>query len=148
MAETADELGLVEGVRSHLHTTHGLHLPVHGQEVITSDLYLEVGLFALVGAERVLMKTDGEGMGWVGRRLLELGSVSRSLDAAQTELRLESSEYKQQWPEKKTYDARGNTRASQRSHLSKSRRSQLPQKPSKRVRVNDGPVSELSLLWE
>jgi len=101
MAETADELGLVEGVRSHLHTTHGLHLPVHGQEVITSDLYLEVGLFALVSAERVLMKTDGEGMGWVGRRLLELGSVSRSLDAAQTELRLESSEYKQQWPEKK-----------------------------------------------
>jgi len=55
---------------------------------MAGDLHLEVGSFALVGVERVLMKTDSEGLGWVGRGVFELGSVGRSLDGTQTELGL------------------------------------------------------------
>jgi len=120
MAETTDELRLVEGVCSHFHATHGLHLLVHGQEVMAGDLYLEVGRFALVGVERVLMKTNSEGLGWVGRGVFELGSVGRSLDGAQTELGLVKCQNTTGIIKKqKTYSTKKNTRASQRSHMSR-----------------------------
>jgi len=88
---------------------------------MAGDLYLEVGRFALVGVERVLMKTNSEGLGWVGRGVFELGNVGRSLDGTQTELGLVKCQnttgiiIKKQ----KTYSTKKNTRASQRSHMSR-----------------------------
>lgn len=62
MAEATNELRLVEGVSSHLHATHGLHLLVHGKKRVLGHLHVERGHVAVVGAEGLLMKLDGEGL--------------------------------------------------------------------------------------
>jgi hypothetical protein len=75
MAETTDEFGLVESVGGHFHATHCLHIAVHGEEFIAGDLNLKVWFFAVVGAERLFMEPDGEGLRGVGRGVFELGGV-------------------------------------------------------------------------
>ena len=50
MAETADELGLVESVSCHLHTSHERHLLVHANKHVFCDLDLksrDIGLIAM-----------------------------------------------------------------------------------------------------
>jgi hypothetical protein len=77
MAETTDKLGFVEGVGSHFHATHGLHVLVHFEELVLLDLDLEGRWVASVGTERVFVKFDGEGLGLVGDGVLQLGGVGR-----------------------------------------------------------------------
>lgn len=60
MAETTYELGLVEGVGSHFHTTSELHLFVHGEQLLFGDLDIEFGCVAEVRTERFFMEFDGE----------------------------------------------------------------------------------------
>jgi len=60
MAKATDELGFVEGVGSHFHAAHGLHVFVHFEELVLLDLDLEGWWVAFVGAERVFVKFDGE----------------------------------------------------------------------------------------
>ena len=62
MAEPADQLGLVESIRSHFHTTHGLHVLVHLQQLRPRHLYLEVWRIAEMRLERVFMESDEEGL--------------------------------------------------------------------------------------
>jgi hypothetical protein len=50
MAEAADKLC---SIGSHFHSTHGLHLLVHGQQLILGDLNLQVRFVTTVSAERV-----------------------------------------------------------------------------------------------
>lgn len=79
MAETTDELLLVERVGRLLHTTDDGHLLVPLKKVLLRDLDIEAGRVRPVPAERVLMQLDREGLR-VGRVLVELGSIGRCLD--------------------------------------------------------------------
>ena len=65
MAETTDELGLVEGVGGHFHATHGLHVLVHFEQLIFVDLNFKGRAVAFIGAERVLVKFDCKRLGVV-----------------------------------------------------------------------------------
>lgn len=66
VTETADELGLVQTVGSHLHASHGDHAPVHPNELLLGDLDIERGGIAVVGLERALVEVDADVSG--GRR--------------------------------------------------------------------------------
>jgi hypothetical protein len=65
MVEISDEFRFIQSVRGHFYPTRGLHLLVHVEELVTGNLNLKVGLFALVGTERVLVKCDCERFGGV-----------------------------------------------------------------------------------
>lgn len=60
MAETANELSLVKGISSHLHSTHCLHVLVHLQEFVLFHLNLERRGLALIRAEGFFMELHGE----------------------------------------------------------------------------------------
>lgn len=81
MAETADELLLVERVGGHLHAPHGLHGLVHVKQLILGGLDLEAGRVGEVATEGVLVQLDGERLGVVGV-VRERGRVRRRLDPA------------------------------------------------------------------
>lgn len=49
MTKPPDHLRLIEGVRGHLHAAHGLHLPVHREELVLGDADVERGGVAEVG---------------------------------------------------------------------------------------------------
>ena len=66
MAEPTDEFGLVERIRGHFHTAHGLHVLVHSQQLRLGHLHLEVGCVAEMRLERVFMESDEEGLRKVG----------------------------------------------------------------------------------
>ena len=68
MAEGTNELCPVEGVGA----THGQHVLVHLEELVFLDLYLEGRRVVSVSAEGILVKLDGEGLGVVGDRVLQL----------------------------------------------------------------------------
>jgi hypothetical protein len=51
MAETTDELRLVERVGSHFHPAHRRHLAVHLKEAILGDLDLKAGTVQVVRVE-------------------------------------------------------------------------------------------------
>jgi len=83
MTETSNKFCLVEGICSHLHPTHGLHLPVHEQQLVLGDGYVEVWGLAQVRTKGVFVKFYIERRGGVGRRfLLELCCICRSLDSS------------------------------------------------------------------
>ena len=81
MAETADELLLVEGVGGLLHAPDDGHLLVPLEELLLRDLNVEARGLRPVPAEGVLMELDGERLG-VRRVLLQLRRVGRGLDRA------------------------------------------------------------------
>lgn len=56
MAETTNQLGLVQSVCSHFHSSHSCHLLVHLKELGLGDLNLKRRQITVVGVERVLMK--------------------------------------------------------------------------------------------
>jgi hypothetical protein len=58
MTKPANELRFIESICSHFHTTHGLHLAIHTEELVAGYLNLKVGLVALVGMKRILMNFD------------------------------------------------------------------------------------------
>ena len=60
MTKPANQLGLVQRIRGHLHPAHGLHLLVHAQQEVFGDLNLQVWFFALVRVERVFVQFDCE----------------------------------------------------------------------------------------
>jgi hypothetical protein len=60
VAETTDELALVERIGGLLHATHGDHLFVHFEEAVFGDLDVKRRGFGVVTSERVFMKLDGE----------------------------------------------------------------------------------------
>lgn len=78
MAETADELGLVERVGSHLHTTHEDHVLVHADEHVLGDLDLKPWGIGLVAMEGVLVQLNGERLSVRGL-VLKLCRVRRRL---------------------------------------------------------------------
>lgn len=80
MAETTNELGFIEGVGGHFHATHGLHVFVHFEQFVLSYLNFEGRWVAFVGAERVLVKFDGEWLGVVGDGVLQQRGIRRRGD--------------------------------------------------------------------
>ena len=81
MAETTDELLLVERVGGLLHATNDSHLLVPLEEVLLGDLDVEAGSVRPVPVEGVLMELDRERLG-VRRVLVELRGVRGRLDRA------------------------------------------------------------------
>lgn len=83
MAETADELGLVQSVGGHLHTAHGGHVAVHANELFLGDLDVERRHVAPVRDERVGMESECEGLGLgLGRGALDRRRVRCCLQPA------------------------------------------------------------------
>lgn len=83
MAETTDELALVERIGRLLHATHGDHLFVHFEEAVFGNLDVKTRGVGVMTPERVFMKLDGE---W-SRAILwywlcELCRVGRGLQRA------------------------------------------------------------------
>ena len=62
MAETTDELLLVERVGRLLHTADDVHLLVPLEEVLLGNLDIETGGVGAVAMEGLLMEADGEGL--------------------------------------------------------------------------------------
>ena len=60
MAETTDELALVQRISGLLHATHRDHLLVHFEEAVLGDLDIEARDVGVVGSERILMEFDQE----------------------------------------------------------------------------------------
>lgn len=60
VAETANELGLVKTVRSHLHASHNDHALVHIDELLLGDVNLKRRNIAVVGLEGFLVKVNGD----------------------------------------------------------------------------------------
>ena len=60
MAETTDELALVERIGRLLHATDGDHLFVHFEEAVFGNLDVKRRGFGVMTPERVFMKLDGE----------------------------------------------------------------------------------------
>ena len=60
MAESTNEFRFIQSVSSHLHSSHGLHLLVHGEQTIFGDFHVEFWRVAEVGTEGVFMKPDCE----------------------------------------------------------------------------------------
>jgi len=85
MAESANEFGFVERISGHFHTTHGLHVLVHPQQLRPRHLHLEVGRVAEMRLERVFMESNEEGLREVGRLVVQLCGIRRRLDAANLE---------------------------------------------------------------
>jgi hypothetical protein len=83
MAESANELGLVQRVGSHFHAAHCCHLAVHLDEPIFRNIDLERRGVAAMRVERLLVQLQCERLRARGRESLEkLGSISRGLDRA------------------------------------------------------------------
>jgi hypothetical protein len=81
VAETANELLSVEGVRGHFHPTHKGHFLVHVDQHLLVDLDVKRRCFGFVSVEGIVMKPDGERLG--GRRSLGwLGGVCCRLESA------------------------------------------------------------------
>jgi hypothetical protein len=66
VAETADELGLVQTIGGHLHASNDDHGPVHSNKLLLGDVDIERGKIAVVGFEGILMEVDVDAAG--GRR--------------------------------------------------------------------------------
>ena len=81
MAETTNELLLVESVRSLLHATDGSHLLVDLEERVLRHRHAQVRGLGPVALERVFMELDREGLR-VRRLLMQGGRVRCSLEAA------------------------------------------------------------------
>lgn len=79
MAETADELLLVESVGCLLYATDEGHLPVPREQFVLGDLDVEAGDVRPVPVEGVLMELHCERLG-VRRVLVQLGGICRRLD--------------------------------------------------------------------
>ncbi len=60
MAETTDELALVQRISGLLHATHCDHLPVHFDEAVFGDLDVKRRGVSVESPERVFMKLDRE----------------------------------------------------------------------------------------
>jgi hypothetical protein len=58
MAETSDELALVERICGLLHAAHCDHLLIHFEEAIFGHLYFERRGIGFKGSERIFMKLD------------------------------------------------------------------------------------------
>ena len=86
MAETTDELGLVEGVGGHFHATHGLHVLVYFEQLTCLGLNFEGRAVAFEGAERVLMKSGRKRLGVVRNGTLQEGGVRRRDNKDQTKI--------------------------------------------------------------
>lgn len=81
MTKPANQLGLVQRIRGHLHPAHGLHLLVHRQKQVFGDLDLQVGFLALERVERVFVQFYREGL-FVISGGVQLGRVCGGLDGA------------------------------------------------------------------
>lgn len=81
MAETTNHFGFVESVSSHLHPSHGLHLPVHFQQFVFGHFNIKLWLFAIEGLERILVDLDPERVGLMST-VLQLCSVGGSLNCS------------------------------------------------------------------
>jgi len=70
VTETSDQLGLVQTVGSHLHTSHGDHALVHMNELILGDFNIQRGGIAVVGLKGTLVEVDRDvaGHGRGGKR--------------------------------------------------------------------------------
>ena len=86
MAETTDELLLVERICGHLHAAHDGHLPVHVDELVLGNLDIEARSVRSVSAEGVFMELDHEGLGVRGT-FVQLGRVRRGLDGSHERLK-------------------------------------------------------------
>jgi hypothetical protein len=73
VAETADLLGLVKGISSHLHSAHGDHLSVHVNQRTLGELKFQGRLLKVVNLEGRLWESDVN--------LLIKGISSRSKEA-------------------------------------------------------------------
>ena len=84
MAETANELLLVQSIRRHLHAPHGVHGLVHPEELILSDFDIERRCVGVVRMERVFVQLDAE---WARVRSVvrELGGIGRRLECTNSE---------------------------------------------------------------
>ncbi len=60
MAETTDELALVQGISRLLHATHRDHLRVHFEEAVFGDLNVKGRGAGIESSKRVFMKFDRE----------------------------------------------------------------------------------------
>ena len=64
MAESSDELSLVQCISRHLHPPHRRHLLVQIDEEVFRDGDLEGRHVAIVGIKRLFMKCEVEGFGF------------------------------------------------------------------------------------
>jgi hypothetical protein len=85
VAETANLLGLVKGISSHLHSAHGDHLCVHVNHILLGELKLQRRLLKFVNLKGRLWESDLDFLRSIRGRSKEAGSSGREGTLAKEE---------------------------------------------------------------
>ena len=86
MAEPANAFGFVQRISGRFHTTHGLYVLVHTQQLRPHHLHLKVGRVTEMRLERVFTESNEEGLREASRLVVQLCGIRRRLDAANLEV--------------------------------------------------------------